>query len=525
MQDQKRWYALAVLCLSLFIVSVDNTVMNLALPSISTDLGASASQLQWITSAYTLVFATVLLTTGTLGDRYGRKLMLQAGLVAFGAMSLGAALSHSTGMLILFRGLLGLAAAMMMPATLSIITNTFRDPKERSTAIAIWTGTFAVGAAIGPVIGGYLLNHFNWDAVFFINLPIVTVGLIGGSLFVMESRDENAAKIDYAGALLSMATLLPLIYGIIEAGEKSWHEPMVPISIGFGFVMLAVFVWWELRADEPMLPLAFFKNRAFTGSTLAILLNTFGMLGALYFLSQYMQTVLGYTPLGAAVRLIPTTFATVFFTMLATVLARRIGSKFTIALGISLAAVGLFILSAIAAVDTSYSLLIIPLIIFFGALGMIVTPATDAIMSSVPRQQAGVGSAVNDMLRELGGSLGIAVFGSLMNARYLYTVGHLPAMESLPADVMAQVENSIQTAHQAAAGLSAEQAEIVLSGANQAFVDGMSYAIEFGAFIMLGAALVALILIPRYVQPVDDDSEDEQRADAAVHAVPQPHSI
>ena len=306
---KRRWIALGFLALSLLVISLDNTVLNLALPSISRDLGATLNGLQWIVDAYTLVFAALLLTVGSIGDRFGRKKVLQAGLVVFGAFSLGAALSGTTGTLIAMRALMGIGGAAIMPSTLSIITATFRDNKERAQAIAVWAATFALGTGIGPLVGGWLLTHFRWSSVFYINLPVVVIALIGGYFFIHDSRAENPRRLDIPGCVLSLTGLFALVYGIIQAGESSWTAHNVLWAFGFALVLLTIFVIWELHSTHAMLPLRFFKNMSFTGANIALTLVAFSMFGCFFFLSQYLQTVHGYSPLQSGVRLLPMAIA------------------------------------------------------------------------------------------------------------------------------------------------------------------------------------------------------------------------
>ena len=279
---KRRWIALGFLALALLVISLDNTVLNLALPSISRDLGATLNGLQWIVDAYTLVFAALLLTVGSIGDRFGRKKVLQGGLIVFGAFSLGAALSRSTGTLIAMRALMGIGGAAIMPSTLSIITATFRDPKERAQAIAVWAATFGLGTGIGPLVGGWLLTHFAWSSVFYINLPVVVVGLVGGYFFIFDSKAEHPRRIDIPGCILSLTGLFALVYGIIQAGISSWTAHNVLWAFGIALVLLAIFVFWELHSKHAMLPLKFFKNMSFTGANIALTLVAFAMFGCFF---------------------------------------------------------------------------------------------------------------------------------------------------------------------------------------------------------------------------------------------------
>ncbi|MBZ0288409.1 MAG: MFS transporter, partial [Anaerolineae bacterium] len=301
---ERRWLGLVFIGISLIVISLDNTILNVAIPSISRTLGATASELQWIIDAYVLVFAALLLTMGGLGDRFGRKKALQIGLVLFGIGSLAAALSPNTGVLIASRAFLGIGGATIMPATLSIISATF-PANERPRAIASWAAVFALGVGIGPLVGGWLLEHFEWNSVFLVNLPVIAVALIGGAYTLGESRDEYAPKADIPGVILSITGLFALLYGIIEAGLKGWTDGIVLISFGFAIVLLGAFAWWENRYPDAMLPLRFFRNMSFTGANTALAFVTFSLFGATFFMSQFLQTIQGYTTFQAGLLGLP----------------------------------------------------------------------------------------------------------------------------------------------------------------------------------------------------------------------------
>lgn len=283
---RQRWIALIFMGIALLVISLDNTVLNLALPKISDALGSSTSQLQWIVDAYVLSIAGLLLTVGYLGDRLGRKPALMAGLIIFGLFSLGAALSNSNNVLIAMRTLMGIGAATILPATLSILTATFRKPRERAQAIAFWAAIFSLGTGIGPLIGGELLDHFNWNSVFFINLPIIVIGLIGCYFFIENSKTEHPRKLDILGTVLSITSLFTLVYAIIQAGTNGWTDTGVLWAFGAAAVQLAVFIIWELRYKDAMLPMRFFKNMSFTGANITLTLVFFGLMGAFFFLGS-----------------------------------------------------------------------------------------------------------------------------------------------------------------------------------------------------------------------------------------------
>ena len=495
-QYKNRWYVLLIMCMVLFIISIDNTVLNLALPSISNDLGASASQLQWIVDAYTLIFASLLITTGSIGDRFGRKKLLMLGLALFGLGSLGAALSVSTFMLIVFRGVLGLAGSMIMPSTLSILTNVFQDGKERAKAIAIWSSIFSIGAGIGPIIGGFLIHSFNWSAVFYLNIPIVAIALLGGFLVVPESKDSRAPRPDLPGVGLSIIGVFSLVYGTIQAGEKGWLATPVLISFGISFVFIYAFIRWENQSSNPMLPLYFFKNKNFTGANISLTISSFAMMGSMYFFSQFLQSVLGYTPIIAAVSMFPMTLSVLFFTMQSVKLDRRMGTKFSMSLGLLLSGAALFLFSQVVDTQTSYWYVLLVQIILGSGIGFTMSPATNAIMSSLPANRAGVGSAMNDTTRQMGGALGIAVLGALMNGGYRTALNSLSGMQGVTETVLEQIRSSIQGAHLAAANFETVLADKIILASKQAFVGGMQEALFIASIFMVIASITAWMTLP-----------------------------
>ena len=498
---KKRWAALGFLAFSLLVISLDNTVLNLALPSISKDLGADTTELQWIIDAYILVFAALLLTMGSLGDWFGRKKVLQIGMVLFGCFSLGAALSRSTSMLIVMRGLMGAAGATIMPSTLSILTATFRDPKERAQAIALWTAVFALGASIGPLVGGWLLTYFNWSSVFYINLPVVVIGLVGGYFFIQDSRAEHPRKVDIPGCILSITGLFALVYAIIEAGIYSWTSQDVLYAFAAAAVLLAVFAVWELRTPNAMLPLKFFKNMSFTGANIALTLVAFALTGCFFFLSQYLQSVHGYNALQAGVRLLPIAGVAFIGASSSARIAQRITTKVTVGLGILIAGSGLFYFYRMAAVDTSYAVIAIGMCITALGIGISMSPATNSIMGSIPVSEAGVGSAMNDTTRQIGGALGVAILGSLYNSAYIATIDGTNWPVPLSSQLIAAVRSSIQGAQIAAQEVPNKQlSQIIMDKADQAFVSGMAHALLIASIVMAVTAIITLIILPARVR-------------------------
>jgi EmrB/QacA subfamily drug resistance transporter len=510
----KRWVGLVFLGVALLIISIDNTVLNVALPSIATQLGASSSGLQWIVDAYTLVFAAILLTAGSVGDRTGRKRALQVGQLIFGIGSLACALSTSEGMLIGCRAFLGIGGAIIMPSTLSIITATFQDPKERGQAIAIWAGVFGLGSGIGPVIAGSLLEHFSWSSVFFINLPVVVIGLVGVGFFVQESRDDKAPRSDVPGLLMSIIGLFALVYGIIQAGRGSWTDGNVLLSLGTAVVVLALFVWWERRSPNAMMPMSLFKNMSFTGANIALALVMFAMFGSLFFMGQYFQSVQGFGPLQAGLRILPMAPILMIVAVSSAHIARSIGIKLCVGIGIMIAAGGLYYVSQIVRVDTPYWQILIAMVVLSSGMAMAMSPATNSIMGSVPVNKAGVGSAMNNTLRQVGGALGVAVLGTLANNTYLAKVNAALAgntQTGLPAQALDTIRSGIQAAHIVAERLgNTALARNIIDVTNNAFVAGMKDSLIIGAIITAVASLVTLIILPSRIHPAVPEKQRDK---------------
>ncbi len=499
---RRRWIALGFIALSLLVIALDNTVLNLALPSISRELGATATGLQWIVDAYILVFAGLLLTIGSIGDRYGRKPTLQIGLAVFALFSLGAALSRSTGMLIGMRAAMGIGGAAIMPSTLSIITATFREPRERAQAIAFWSATFALGTGIGPLVGGWLLDNFHWSSVFYINLPVAAAAIIGGYFYIHDSRAETPRRIDIPGCVLSIAGLFALVYAIIQAGVDGWTARQVLYGFGAAGVLLTVFVLWEVRTPYPLLPIRFFRNMSFTGANVALTLVAFALFGTFFSMSQYLQSVHGYGPLDAGIRLLPMAGAAFIGAASSARVAQRIGTKVTVSAGILIAAGGLFYFYRIAAVDTSYGLIALGMCVTALGIGFTMSPATNSIMGSIPVDEAGVGSAMNDTNRQIGGALGVAVLGTLLDSGYISRINAIAWPSPLPPQLMTAIRSSLQGAHVAAGNVSNPQlAQYIVSQSNTAFTEAMAHALLAAAIIMGITAVVAFLIVPARVRP------------------------
>jgi MFS transporter, DHA2 family, multidrug resistance protein len=411
--DRRRWWILAVLCLSVLLVVVDNTIVNVALPTISRDLSASTQDLQWVVDAYSLVFAGLLLVGGNLGDRLGRRRVLQAGLALFALTSLGAALARGTGELIGARAAMGVAAALIYPATLALLTSVFTNARERAMAIGIWSGVSGLAVAVGPVCGGLLLRHFAWSSVFYVNIPIVIVAVAAGRVLLPEARDRRAGRFDPLGALLSVSGIGLLTWGIIEAPEHGWASAATIGSLAGALAILAVFTWWQARRPDPMLDMRLFRNPRFTAASGAIALAFFGLFGFIFMITQYFQVVRGYDPLRAGVATLPFAIVTGAVSPAAIILMKRLGTKVIVTAGLALISTGFLVASGTTADSAYWGRLIVSMALMAAGLGLTTSPATEAIMGALPRDKAGAGSAVNDTTREIGGTLGVAVIGSV----------------------------------------------------------------------------------------------------------------
>jgi EmrB/QacA subfamily drug resistance transporter len=491
----KRWWALLVLCLSLVIIGMDNTVLNVALPTLARDLHASESQLQWMVDAYVLVFAGLLLTMGAIGDRFGRKLALNVGLVVFVIGSLGSAFAGSAALLIAARAFMGLGGALIMPSTLSIITNTF-PPHERGRAIGIWAGVAGLGIVLGPVVGGWLLGRFWWGSVFLINVPIVATAILAGWALVPDSRDPNATPLDPVGAALSIAGLATLVYGIIEAPRYGWTNVHTLAAVTIAAVLLATFIAWEFRNEHPMLQISFFRNPRFSAANVSITLVFFALFGTIFVLTQYLQFVLGYTPLQAGVRVMPIATMIVAAPVSAR-LVEKFGTKAIVAIGLSLVATALWLASTVGP-TSGYGLVAIVLPILGIGMGLTMAPATESIMGSLPLAKAGVGSAMNDTTRQVGGALGVAVVGSVVSSSYTGAIA--PALHGLPAPAVAAASDSIGAAF-AVSRQAGPAGAPIFEAAKTAFTHGMGSGALVAAIVAGVGAVVALFFLPS--RPVD----------------------
>ena len=491
--DPRRWWTLAILCVSLLVIVVDNTIVNVALPTLVTELGTSVSDLQWVVDAYTLVFAGLLLVAGALGDRYGRKGALTIGLVVFALASAGAAFATDVGSLIAARAVMGIGAALIMPATLSILTNVFTDAKERAVAIGLWSGVAGVAIALGPVAGGFLLEHFWWGSVFIVNVPIVIGAIIAGHFLVPTSRNPRAHRIDWAGAALSVVALVSLVWAVIEAPSDGWTSTPVLAAFALAIVSSVAFVVHELRTREPMLDIRFFRNARFTAASLTVMLSFFALIGFVFMATQYLQFVLGYTPLEAGLRTLPFAGAMMVFAPLSSRFVERLGTKRVVVTGMLLFSTGLVVAST-STVTSGYGPVGIAMLLMGIGMGLVMAPATESIMGALPPEHAGVGSAMNDTTREVGAALGVAVIGSLLSSFYGARV-----LDDLPAALPEPARDAASDSLGAAIVVGSEAGRAggaIVDAGREAFVYAMSRASWVAAAIGLLGALLAWRYLP-----------------------------
>jgi EmrB/QacA subfamily drug resistance transporter len=522
----RRWLVLGVMCLSLLLIVMDNTIVNVAIPTLQRDLDASTSQLQWVVDAYILVFAGLLLAMGALGDRFGRRGALAVGLSVMGVASVASSLAGSADQLIATRAIMGVGGALIMPATLSIIINVFTDRKERAQAIAIWTATAGMAVAIGPVTGGWLLEHFWWGSVFLVNVPVVLIALVLGQLFVPTSRDPEAPPLDVVGSLLSIVGLTALVWAIIE-GPHGWSEPTVLGGFAVAVVLLAAFGLWERRTRYPMLDMGLFRNPRFSAASGAITLTFFAMFGSLFLLTQFLQAVLGYSALETGVRLLPMAAVQMIVAPASAKVVERIGSKIVVAVGLTVAAIGLVMASQLSP-GATYGEVVLSLIVLAAGLAVVMPTATESIMGSLPPAKAGVGSAVNDTTRELGGALGVAVLGSVMSSSYRPDVSQAISGFPVPRGVAAAITDQVGAAMTVAERIGGAPGRQLADVASRAFTDGMGAAFLIGAVALLvGAAIVGLFLPARahdYVPDAEVGAAGDGLSPESVAASSRPES-
>jgi len=506
--SRSRWSALAVLCLSLLAIVVDNTIVNVALPTLARDLDAGLGELQWVVDAYTLTFAGLLLLAGALGDRFGRRRALLCGLAIFGAASAAAALAGDVDGLILARAAMGAGAALIMPATLSLIADVFADARERALAIGLWAATAGLGVALGPVIGGVLLDRFGWGSIFLVNVPLVAIALVAGRRLLPESRDPASRRVDWLGAGLSGVALVALVWAFIEAPAAGWTSVPVVAAGTLAAVALAAFVAWQRRAAQPLIDVRLFADARFSAASVTVMVLFFSLFGFLFCSTQYLQLVLGYSPTAAGLRVLPYAGAMIACAALSSRLVVRFGTKGVVTTGMALFSAGLAI-AATVGVSGGYGRLALALALMGAGMGLAGAPATESILGSLPAERANLGSAVNDTTRELGGALGVAIVGSIVSSLY---AGRLSA--SLPADLPEPIAAAARESLGAAVAVDGSVAD----AAREAFVLAMSRGSIVVAVVAALGAFVAWRYLPARAVVVQGDAIRPAARAAATHS-------
>ncbi len=509
MSRSHRWAALVVLCSSVLIANVDLTILNVTLPTLVGKLHATSSELQWIVDAYAMAFAGLLLVGGSLADRLGRKRFLLIGLTLFSGGSIGAAFSGSVDLLIASRAFMGAGAALMMPSTLSIINNIFRDPTERARAIGVWAGASGLGIAIGPIAGGLLLTRFWWGSVFLVNVPIIVAGVVGVLVLVPDSKNPNADPPDPIGAALSITGLGLLLWAIIEAPAHGWMSEIV-VEVGLAsLATLGAFVAWEAHSCHPMLKLGFFTDRCFSVAAAGECLGLFGLTGALFVQTQFLQFDLGYSPLQAGLRILPIAAVLAVSAPLSPIAARLIGTKFTTAIGLAAIAGGLWQISAASTITTSYENVVPGMLLIGLGAGFLLPTATNSVVGSVPQGDSGIASATNGVAIQVGGALGVAVIGSVMLTRYQNHMTASLAGQHVPAAAAQTILGSLGGALAVAESVGGATGVLLAHVARAAFMSGNKVSLAIGSAVALGGAFLVLAALPSRTlrQPEDPGAE------------------
>lgn len=493
----RRWWILAILSLTVFLVVVDNLIINVALPTLARELGATTSGLQWIVDSYALVFAGLLLAGGGLGDRFGRLRLMQIGLVLFGVFSAWTAFTDTTGQLITGRGLMGIGAALVFPSTLAIVVDVFRNPTERAKAIGVWSAVSGAAVAFGPVSGGLLLEHFWWGSIFLINVPIVMVALFLGWRFIPESRDENAHRIDTPGFLLSISFVSLLVYTVIEGPHRGWASPATLGGSAVSAVLLGFFVLRENRTAAPLLDVRVFADMRITAATSAIFISFFSLFGFTFLVTQYFQFVRGYDPLESGLRTLPFAVGAGITAPIAARLSLRFGPRRVVPFGLLLMSIALLWVGSLESDAAYFGPVIVTMVIMAMGLSLVTSPSSESVMGALPREKAGVGSAINDTGREVGGTLGVAVSGSIFATVYAPRIAEflLPlGVDEEIADIAGEsVGAAFAVAEQAS---SPEAADAIRTLASTAFMDGFQAACTTVSVVALFGAVLAWRFLP-----------------------------
>jgi len=501
---------LIALLLAAFAINVDATIVNVALPTLSRELDASTSQLQWIVDAFNLAFAASVLIFGSVSDRFGRKGMLLAGLAVFGVASFAGGLMQTPDQLIGTRAVMGLGAAMVFPSTLSLLTHVFTERHERALAIGLWGATTGAAIALGPIVGGWLLELSNWRSIFLAMAPVALVAVVLSARVVPTSRDAGAPRLDWTGFVLSTATVALPVYTIIEAPNRGWASSWTVAGFAITALLAAVFVSWERRVKQPMLDLSLFTNPRFMAASISVAISFFSLSGFVFLVTQYFQLFKGYGPLSTGLRLLPVASCVAIASILGARLAVRLGTKLVVASGL-LAMTGFYLWVTTTEASTGYRTIAAQMIVLGTGMGLTSAPATEAIMGVVPKAKAGVGSAVNDATRLLGGTLGVAVIGSIYASLYgSRLTSTLPAR--LPADAARSAHTSVGAALTAASQMAHSGhpalARATEDAANSAFFHGFHAGNYVSAGVAAAGALLALAFLPAHPAAPSDDTQE-----------------
>lgn len=488
----RAWAALVVLLLPVLLISVDMTVLNFAVPHLSADIAPTSTQLLWIMDVYGFMIAGLLVTMGTLGDRIGRRKLLLAGAVAFGAASVLAAYASDPAVLIAARALLGMAGATLMPSTLSLLRNIFLDARQRTLAIAIWATMFSVGSALGPVVGGWLLEHFWWGSVFLINLPVMALLLVFAPMLVPESRDPDPGRYDLASAGLSLVAMLLAVYGIKNLVSDGL-DLMAFVALVVGGVFGIMFVQRQKRLAVPLLDLRLFDHLAFRASVLTNLLTTFAMVGSLFFLTQYLQMVLGLEPLSAGLVLVPGLMLAIITGLTAVPLMRRVRVSVLVFTGLVTVALG-FALLTFAGQSSGVGVVVLSFVLVGAGVGLVQTITNNLIMNTVEPKKAGAAAAVSETAYEVGAGTGVAVLGSVLSAVYAVSLG---PVDGVTADAMNRARETIGGANDVAAAVEGDTGADLLHAAGSAFTDAFHVTAVIGALAVMAAAVQVFVVLRR----------------------------
>src|SRR5262252_8889035 len=510
---------LVALLLAAFLVNLDTTMVNVALPAMVRELHATTTQLQWVVDAYNLVFAALLLTFGSLSDRFGRKGMLLAGLTVVGAASLAGGFTTSPEQLIAARAVMGLGAAMTFPATLSLISNVFTERTERARAIGLWGATAGVAIAMGPIVGGWLLERYSWAAIFIAMAPVAAAAVVLAALAVPASKDPDAAAVDIPGLVLSSATMALLVFTIIEAPTYGWAAARSVAGFAVSAALLAAFIVWERRAAHPMLEVGLFRNLRFSAASGAVTVSFFTLFGFIFLITQYFQFVRGYGPLSTGVRLLPVALAVGAGSVAGTQLAVRAGTKLIVTIGLVAMAAFYGWVAATVSATLSYGVISVQMVLYGLGMGLTSAPATESIMGAISRRKAGVGSAVNDSTRLVGVTLGVAVIGSVYASVYgSKLTATMPA--NVPGRVVAIAHQSVGAAYAAAHNIAALGHPALGLALQHAATDAFLRGLTIGALVAGGVAAAGALLAALFLPAQPAQAPPASQATVAAESAP-----